>query len=92
MTDSASILLVDDDLHLAESMALWLREMSHRVTVAESIEQAKGIIHGDSFDLVITDLRLGDGDGFDLIGYTRKRHPDTAVLVITGYATPEIYT
>jgi len=32
---------------------------------------------------------LGDGDGFELIGYTRTKHPETAVLVITGYATPD---
>ena len=89
MTDSASILLVDDDLHLAESMALWLQELSYTVTVAGSLEQAKDALSRDSFDLVITDLRLGDGDGFDLIEYTRKRHPETAVLVITGYATPD---
>ncbi len=89
MTDSASILLVDDDLHLAESMAMWLREMSHGVTVAESVQQARASLAASSFDLVITDLRLGDGDGFDLIGYTRKQHPETAVLVITGYATPD---
>ncbi len=89
MTDSASILLVDDDLHLAESMALWLREMSHQVAVAESIEQAKESLDHLTFDLVICDLRLGDRDGFELIGYTRKKYPDTAVLVITGYATPD---
>ncbi len=89
MTDSANILLVDDDRHLAESMALWLRELLHQVSVAESIQQAKGLLAHQSFDLVITDLRLGDGDGFDLIGYTRNQYPETAVLVITGYATPD---
>jgi DNA-binding NtrC family response regulator len=89
MTDSSSILLVDDDLHLAESMALWLQELAYEVVLADSVEQAKESLKNQSFDLVITDLRLGNGDGFELIGYTRKHHLETAVLVVTGYATPE---
>jgi DNA-binding NtrC family response regulator len=89
MTASASILLVDDDHHLAESMAQWLREMSHEVETAATLDQAKHQLKQQTFDLVIADLRLGDEDGFELIGYTRKRFPDTSVLVVTGYATPE---
>ena len=89
MTDSPHILLVDDDRHLAESMGEWLREFSHQVSVVGSVQQAKQTLSSNPFDLVITDLRLGDGDGFDLIGYTRSRYPETAVLVITGYATPD---
>ncbi|TWT83388.1 Transcriptional regulatory protein ZraR [Planctomycetes bacterium CA13] len=88
MTRSASILLVDDDYHLAESMALWLREMSHVVVVAGTLDEAKTALKKQTFDLVITDLRLGNDDGFDLITHTRKRFPETSVLVITGYATP----
>ncbi|MGB0595697.1 MAG: sigma-54-dependent transcriptional regulator [Rubripirellula sp.] len=89
MSDSASILLVDDDRHLAESMAEWLREMSHHVETAENVTTAQNCLANHAFDLVITDLRLGNEDGFDLIAHTRKRHPDTAVLVVTGYGTPE---
>lgn len=88
MTKSSSILLVDDDRHLAESMALWLKELSYDVIVADSVERAKDSLNHHVFDLVISDLRLGDGDGFELIGYTRKHYPETAVLIVTGYATP----
>jgi DNA-binding NtrC family response regulator len=89
MSLSASILLVDDDHHLADSMAGWLREMSHQVETARTIAEAKSQLKQERFDLVIADLRLGDEDGFELISYTRKSCPDTAVLVVTGYATPE---
>jgi DNA-binding NtrC family response regulator len=89
MTTSASILLVDDDHHLAESMAQWLREMSHDVQTATTLGDAKDQLKQRPFDLVIADLRLGEEDGFELIGYTRKRFPDTSVLVVTGYATPD---
>ncbi len=70
-------------------MAEWLRTMSYTVETAESIQAAKSCIAGQAFDLVITDLRLGNEDGFELITYTRQRQPDAAVLVMTGYATPD---
>ncbi len=89
MIQSATILLVDDDQHLVESMAAWLREMSYQVATALTIASAKEQLKKRPFDLVMTDLNLGREDGFDLIGFTRKSYPDTAVVVITGYATPD---
>ncbi len=89
MNDSASILLVDDDWNLVQSMAQWLREIGHTVQVADCLDGAKASQTQHSFDLVITDLRLGDEDGFDLISHTQKHHPDSTVLVMTGYATPQ---
>ena len=89
MTSSASILLVDDDHHLAQSMAEWLGEMSYQVQTADSIESGRKQLRRHGFDLLITDLRLGDEDGFELITHTKKHHPETAVLVMTGYATPD---
>lgn len=89
MSSAASILLVDDDRHLAESMAQWLREMSHEVETAETLDQAKQRVSRRAFDLVITDLRLGADDGFDLIEFARAKQPDCSVLVVTGYATAD---
>ncbi|MGI9472429.1 MAG: sigma-54-dependent transcriptional regulator [Rubripirellula sp.] len=89
MSPSASILLVDDDRQLAESMAQWLRHLSHEVETAETLSEAKASLQHRPFDLVITDLRLGHEDGFDLITHTRQHHPDSSVLVVTGYATPD---
>ena len=89
MSTAASILLVDDDRHLVDSMADWLRDQAHDVATAASVSDAKRWMDQRGFDLVITDLRLGEDDGFDLIGHTRKRHPDASVLVVTGYASPD---
>ncbi len=88
MTIGKSILLVDDDQHLAESMAGWLAEQSHRVDTAESLGTARRRLQHRQYDILITDLRLGSEDGFDLIAFTRKHHPETSILVVTGYATP----
>ena len=89
MSLSASILLVDDDRQLADSMAQWLREMSHEVATASTLTEAQGHLGRTEFDLVITDLRLGSDDGFDLIQWAKKRFPETSILVMTGYATPD---
>ena len=89
MSSAASILLVDDDRHLAESMAQWLRELSHEVETIETLDQAKQRVSRRAFDLVITDLRLGADDGFDLIEFVRAKQPDCSILVVTGYATAD---
>lgn len=88
MSSAISILLVDDDCHLTDSLAAWLRDCSHQVSIASCLMEAKEQLLQDPFDLVITDLRLGNEDGFDLIRHLQQRYPETAVLVMTGYATP----
>ncbi len=92
---TTSLLLVDDDHHLNQSMAEWLREQSsatgsvYQVDTAESLHEAKQRLQHRSYDLLITDLRLGQDDGFSLIGHAKRHCPGTAILVMTGYATPE---
>lgn len=88
MSSAISILLVDDDQYLIESMADWLRECSHQVSTASCLMEAKEKLLQDSYEMVITDLRLGHEDGFDLIRHLRQQYPEVAVLVMTGYATP----
>lgn len=87
LTDS--ILLVDDDHYLADSMGQWLCEQGFVVEVAHSLSQAKAKLKQSVFHLVLTDLRLGDEDGFELIQLARRVQPQATVIVITGYATPE---
>jgi DNA-binding NtrC family response regulator len=88
MNAATSILLVDDDQHLADSMAQWLIEQSHQVDTASTLATARRRLQQSPYDLLITDLRLGNEDGFELISYAKKHHPHTSVLVVTGYATP----
>lgn len=90
MPSPISILLVDDDRHLADSMAQWLREQGLAVETAYEVGAAEAWLKRREFDVLLADWRLGAEDGLDLVSRTRKRHPDTAVLVITGYATPDM--
>ncbi|MDA7979103.1 MAG: sigma-54 dependent transcriptional regulator [Pirellulales bacterium] len=83
----ASILLVDDDLRLLESMTLWLRDQGLKVHPAGSVEEANAAIDNQVFDLAVADIRLGDHDGFEVLKHSRESQPDCPVILFTGYGT-----
>ncbi|HTU25899.1 MAG TPA: sigma-54 dependent transcriptional regulator [Pirellulales bacterium] len=85
----ASLLLVDDDHRVLESMADWLREQGYRVDVANSFATAVAAVDKRPYDIVLTDIRLNDRDGFEVLAHCRAHHPQTAVILITGYGTVE---
>ena len=86
---SGSLLLVDDDRRVLESMADWLRSQGYKVDVAASYQTACTAVDKKLYDLVLADIRLGDGDGFELLAYCRKQHPSVTVILLTGYGTVE---
>ena len=90
---SGRLLLVDDDTHLLESMAGWLREQGYFVLTARSCPAALEQLRKEQFDLVLADIRLdhsGDaGDGFDVLAWCRQNRPDLMVVLLTGYGTVE---
>jgi DNA-binding NtrC family response regulator len=86
---SHNLLLVDDDRHLLDSMAAWLRDQGHTVSTADSCRQAREQIDSRPFDLVLVDVRLNDGDGFEVLAWCRKNHPQLTVVLMTGYGTVE---
>jgi DNA-binding NtrC family response regulator len=85
----ASLLLIDDDRHILQSMAEWLREIGYRVDTGTSVAEAKAAVDRRGFDLVLVDVRLTDGDGFDVLAHSRQKQPDTPVVLITGYGSVE---
>jgi DNA-binding NtrC family response regulator len=85
----ASILLVDDDRHVLESMSAWLRDQGYQVSTAAGLKEALERLKQDTLDLVLADVRLRDGDGFDLLSYCCRNHPGLFVILMTGYATVE---
>src|SRR5262245_28114086 len=86
---SGNLLLVDDDRHVLDSMAGWLREQGYGVLAATSRDDALRLIKERPVDLVLADIRLGDGDGFQVLGWCREHYPHIAVILITGYGTVE---
>jgi DNA-binding NtrC family response regulator len=84
-----SLLLVDDDRQILDSMADWLREQGFEITEATSCQASKAQIDARHFDLVLVDVRLQDGDGFEVLEYCRTKHPGLTVILMTGYGTVE---
>ncbi|MBN1588213.1 MAG: sigma-54-dependent Fis family transcriptional regulator [Pirellulales bacterium] len=82
-----ALLLIDDDRRLLESMADWLREQGFEMDTAATYADALAAIDRRPHDLVLTDIRLGEDDGFDILKHVRTRSPETPVIMITGYGT-----
>ncbi len=83
------LLLVDDDRHLLESMGDWLGSMGLHVQLADGCRSAKDLLQHSPFDLAIVDLRLQDGDGFEILNCCTKEYPAMSVILMTGYGTVE---
>ena len=82
-----SLLLVDDDRHVLESMSSWLREQGYRVDAASKCQDAINRIEASHYDLILCDIRLPDGDGFQVLSEAKRIRPNTTVILITGYGT-----
>ena len=82
-----SILLVDDDQRLLESMAEWMRSLGYEVAEATTVESGKSLAQANVFDLIITDLRFEESDGFELLRACKHHQPKTPVIFLTGYAS-----
>ena len=83
------LLIVDDEESVAITMAAILEMDGYSVATALSGPAALEQIESEVFDLVLTDLRLNDFDGMDVLAATRRRSPDTVGIVLTGYASLE---
>ena len=87
MNPQGNLLLIDDDRHVLRSMAEWLRDQGYPTDTAESCAAGIAAVDRKAYDLVLADIRLGDGDGFDILEHCRRTRPDTSVIMISGYGT-----
>ena len=82
----ASILCVDDDPDMVALKKQILESAGHRVTACLSTEQAVHALSDQTFDAVVTDWRLGDGLGRDVV-QSAKAHASVPVIVVSGFVT-----
>lgn len=88
MTSSkGSLLLVDDDRQVLASMADWLRSQGYQLDTATGCSEAKAALKRKGYDLVLVDVRLGDGDGFEILEDCRQNYPAATVIMLSGYGT-----
>ncbi len=84
-----SVLVVDDQAPIRESMVITFRREGYDVQSAKSGEEAIDLLFNHPFDLVVTDLRLGGISGIEVLKRAKELFPDTEVVVMTAYGTIE---
>lgn len=80
-----TLLLVDDDRQVLEAMADWLREQGLQLDTATGYVEAQERLSRKQYDLLLVDVRLQDGDGFDLLEDVKRQYPESHVVLMTGY-------
>lgn len=83
----AQLLVVDDEKSICELLEISFRKEGHKVEVATSGEAARRRLASQIFDIVISDIRMPDMHGVDLLRYTKEVSPSTVVILITGVPT-----
>jgi ATP-dependent Lon protease len=85
----AKILVVDDEPIALENLAYTLKKEKYEVSTAVNGKEALDRCTESTFDLVVTDLKMQQMDGIQLLELVRKKSPSTAFIITTGYATVE---
>ena len=84
-----SVLVVDDEESVATTIEAILRLDGHEVTAVTSGADAVRLLNQRQFDIVLTDLRLSDIDGIEVLREVQRTAPETAAIMLTGYASLE---
>jgi two-component system response regulator AtoC len=89
---SRKLLVVDDEESICFSMSEYFSQHGYKVDTAREMEEAEGLIKQTEYKVIIQDLRLGverQPDGLEIIKLVHKRNPETRIVVLTSYGSPE---
>jgi two-component system response regulator PilR (NtrC family) len=89
MNQKLSCLIVDDETDIRELIALTLERMGIIAETASNLDDARHLLSVRNFALCLTDMRLPDGNGLDLVRYIGSHHPGLPVAVITAYGSAD---
>jgi DNA-binding NtrC family response regulator len=86
---SATILIVDDDLLVLESLDDFLKQANYTVTTANSAREAIEQARETPYDVAVLDMKMPEMDGFQVAAMLRQLQPGLRVIIFTGYASLE---
>src|ERR1700704_1373246 len=89
MPEQLKVLVVDDEESVVVTIKAILQLDGYNVATTTSGVEARAMVQDVEYDLVLTDLRLEDGDGLDVLKAVHERHPETVTIMLTGYASLE---
>lgn len=81
-----SILIVEDDITFSLMLTTWLGKKGFEVKALSSVSDAKRQIENVGYDLILSDLRLPDGDGIDLLKWVKEKQATLPLIMMTSYA------
>ena len=81
-----SILIIEDDITFGMMLKTWLSKKGFEVSSVSNIARAQKHIEGQGADLILSDLRLPDHDGIDLLKWMNEKGIDIPLIIMTGYA------
>ncbi len=84
------VLIVDDEPDIRELLEITLLRMGLETRSAEDYSHATRLLHEESFDLCLTDMKLPDGDGIALVEHIQQHWPDTPTAVITAHGSIDL--
>jgi two-component system, NtrC family, sensor kinase len=84
------ILIVDDEPGIRKVLTRILKEAGYLCCVADSVQSAKEILAVETFDLLLSDLKMPGESGLELIRYAKAHHPDVGRIIITGVGDQEV--
>jgi two-component system, NtrC family, response regulator PilR len=89
MSNQQRVLIIDDEPDIRELLEITLGRMNLGTVSAGSLEEARNHLQTQTFNLCLTDMRLPDGDGLDLVKDIQQLYPQTPVAVITAHGSTE---
>ncbi len=87
MEKKISILVVDDEESVRDSLSSWFIEDGYRVQVAENAKQALAILESANFDIILTDLKMPGMDGLEMLRRIKLLNKDSIIIVMTAFAS-----
>ncbi len=79
------VLVVDDEMLVRDLYRTWLENAGYRVLVATNAQEAQEILRKQPVDVLVSDIRMAQQTGIDLLAWAREHDPDLPVILVTGY-------
>ncbi len=88
--DKAQALIIDDEEDILELLEITLNRMNIETTIATNIHSAQALLQKKKFNICLTDMRLPDGDGLELLQTMQVTRPKLPVIVITAHGSTDL--